>query len=102
MMFGADSHNIGDATPYLPTESAWVREFLQAGIFETVLQKADHSGAFVWLRAADLAAARDSIGRLPLVASGITKVEFTEVIPFDTIPGDRASQSAFRSAAHRA
>ena len=94
MMFLADAHNIGDATPYLPTESARVRELLQAGVFETVLLKADHSGAFVRLRAADLAAARDAIGRLPLVANGITKVEFTEVIPFDSIPGDPAPQSA--------
>jgi hypothetical protein len=46
------------------------------------------------LRAADLAAARDALGRLPLVANGITKVEFTEVIPFDSIPGDPAPRSA--------
>jgi hypothetical protein len=95
MMFLADAHNIGDVTPYLPTEGPWVREFLQAGVFENVLLKADHSGAFVWLRAADLAAAREAIGRLPLVANGITKVEFTEVIPFDAIPGDPAPQSTF-------
>jgi len=94
MMFVADAHNIGDATPYLPTETARVRELLQARVFETVLLKADHSGALVLLRAADLAAARDALGRLPLVANGITKVEFTEVIPFDSIPGDPAPRSA--------
>jgi hypothetical protein len=82
MFFLAESHNTGDPTPYLQAEGARVNELQQAGIVETVFLKADRSGAIVLLRATDVAAARDALGSLPLVANGITSFgEFTEVIP---------------------
>ena len=55
-------------------------ELQQAGLVELMLLKADWSGAMLLLRAADLAAAREAVGSLPLVANGITSVELTEVI----------------------
>jgi ketosteroid isomerase-like protein len=80
MLFLAESHNTGDPTPYLEAEGARIYELQQAGIVETVLLKADRSGAIVLLRAADAAAARDALSSLPLVANGITSFgEFTEV-----------------------
>lgn len=82
MFFLAESHNTGDSTPYLQAEGARMRELQQAGIVETVLLKADRSGAVILLRAADAAAARDALSRLPLVVNGITSFgEFIEVIP---------------------
>jgi ketosteroid isomerase-like protein len=81
MLFLTETHNTGDPTPYLQAERARIYELLQAGIVETVLLKADRSGAIVLLRAADEAAARDALSSLPLVANGITSFgELTEVI----------------------
>jgi hypothetical protein len=80
MMFLAEGHNAGDPTPYLQAEVVRMGELQQAGIVEMVLLKTDQSGAFVLLRTADLASAREAVGSLPLVANGITKVEITEVI----------------------
>jgi hypothetical protein len=91
MFFLAESHNTGDPTPYLQAEGARVRELQQAGIVETVFLKADRSGAVLLLRAADVAAARDALGSLPLVANGITSFgEFTEVIPAGEVHGTPA------------
>ena len=88
MMFLAVSHNTGDPTPYLQAEGARVVELLQAGIVETVFLKADRSGVIILLRAADVAAARDALGSLPLVANGITSFgAFTEVIPSGEVHG---------------
>jgi len=76
-----ESHNTGDPTPYLQAEEARIAELQQAGIVETLLLKADQSGAIVVLRAVDAAAARDALSSLPLVANGITSFgEFTEVV----------------------
>jgi len=81
MLFLAESHNTGDPISYLQAEGARIHELQQAGIVETVLLKADRSGAIILLRAADAAAARDALSSLPLVANGITSFgEFTEVI----------------------
>jgi hypothetical protein len=80
MMFVAESHNTGDPTPYLEAEAARVGELQKSGVVETVLLKADWSGVFVLLQAADLAAARAAVGSLPLVANGITSFQLTEVI----------------------
>jgi hypothetical protein len=44
------------------------------------------------LRAADMAAARQAVDSLPLVAHGITSFELTEVITPDSIPGPPVSQ----------
>jgi hypothetical protein len=91
MFFLAESHNTGDSTPYLQAEGARMYELQRAGIVETVFLKADRSGAIVLLRADDAAAARDALGSLPLVASGITRFgEFTEVIPVDAARGAQA------------
>ena len=88
MYFLAESHDTGDPTPYLQAEGTRVYELQQAGIVETVLLKADRSGAFIVLRAADAAAARDALDSLPLVANGIASLgEFTEVIPAGEVPG---------------
>jgi hypothetical protein len=46
------------------------------------------------LRAADLAAAREAVGSLPLVTHGITSFELTEVITPGGIPGAPAPQPA--------
>jgi hypothetical protein len=81
MFFLAESHNTGDSTPYLQAEGERISELQQAGIVETVLLKADRSGAIILLRAADAAAARDALSSLPLVANGITSFgELTEVV----------------------
>jgi len=82
MFFLAESHNTGDSTPYRQAEGARMRELQQAGIVETVLLRADRSGAVILLRAADAAAARDALSSLPLVVNRITSFgEFIEVIP---------------------
>jgi hypothetical protein len=94
MLFLAESHNTGDITPYLEAETARIGELMRAGIIETVLLKADQSGAFLLVRSADLASARDAIESLPLAAKGLTSVEFTEVIAIDSIPGASVPQSA--------
>jgi len=84
MLFLAESHNTGDPTPYLQAEGARIYELQQAGIVETVLLKADRSGAIILLRTGDEAASRDALSTLPLVANGITSFgEFTEVISAD-------------------
>jgi hypothetical protein len=50
-----------DITPYLKAETARIGELMRAGIVETVLLKADQSGAFLFVRTADLASARDAV-----------------------------------------
>ena len=80
MMVLAVSRNTGDPTPYLHAEAARMTELQQAGLVELMLLKADWSGAVLLLRAADLAAAREAVGSLPLVTNGITRFELTEVI----------------------
>ena len=91
MLFLVQTHNTGDIHPYLPAEAARVIELRQAGIIEMVFLKSDLSGAFVLVRAADLAAARTAFDSLPLVANGLSGAEFTEVnIP--EFPGTPAPQ----------
>jgi hypothetical protein len=80
MMFLAVSQNVGDPTPYLAAENARMEELQHTGVVEQMLLKADWSGAVLLLRAADHAAARDAVDSLPLVTSGITRFELTEVI----------------------
>jgi hypothetical protein len=94
MLFLVESHNVGDITPYLEAETARMGELHRAGIVEMVLLKAGQSGAFVLVRTAELASARDAIESLPLAANGLTSVEFTEVIAIDGIPGASVPQSA--------
>ena len=94
MLFLAESHNTGDITQYLEAETVRIGERMRDGIIETVLVKADQSGAFLLVRSADLASARDAVGSLPLAAHGLTSVEFAEVIAVDGIPGDPVAQSA--------
>jgi hypothetical protein len=67
---------------------------MRAGIVETVLLKADQSGAFLLVRTAELASARDAVESLPLAGHGLTSVEFIEVIAIDSIPSDPVPQSA--------
>jgi ketosteroid isomerase-like protein len=98
MLFLAESHNTGDPTPYLQAEGARIYELQQAGIVETVLLKADRSGAIVLLRAADAATARDALSSLPLVANGITSFgEFTAVISADEARGESRTGTASAS-----
>ena len=87
MMFLAASHNTGDSTPYLQAEGARMAELQQDGLIELMLLKADWSGAVLVLRADDLAAARQAVDSLPLVAHGITSFELTGVISPDSLPG---------------
>ncbi len=87
MMVLAVSHNTGDPTPHLQAEAARMAELQQAGQVELMLLKADWSGVVLLLRAADLAAAREAVGSLPLVTSGITSFELTGVITPGSIPG---------------
>jgi hypothetical protein len=94
MLFLAESHNSGDIAPYLEAETVRIGELMRAGIVETVLVKADQSGAFLLVRSADLASARGAVESLPLAAHGLTSVEFTEVIAIDSIPSDPVPQSA--------
>jgi hypothetical protein len=94
MLFLVESHNTGDITPYLEAETARIGELHRDGIVETVLLKADHSGAFILVRTAELASARDAIESLPIAANGLTSVEFTEVIAIDSIPGVSVPQPA--------
>jgi hypothetical protein len=84
MMVLAVSHNTGDPAPHLQAEAARMAELQQAGLVELMLLKADWSGAVLLLRAADMVAAREVVGSLPLVTRGITSFELTEVI----IPGN--------------
>ena len=86
MMVLAVSHNTGDPTPHLQAEAARMAELQQAGLVELMMLKADWSGAVLLLRA-DLAAAREAVGSLPLVTNGITSFELTEVITPGSIPG---------------
>jgi hypothetical protein len=94
MFFLAESRNTGNITRYLEAETARIGELMRAGIVETVLLKADQSGAFLLVRDADLVSARDAVESLPLAAHGLTSVEFTEVIAIDSIPSDPVPQSA--------
>lgn len=59
-----------------------------------MLLKADWSGAVLLLRAADLAAAREAVGSLPLVANRITSFELTEVITPGSLHDAPAPQPA--------
>jgi hypothetical protein len=77
MMFLAVSRNTGDPSPYLSDEAVRLKELQQNGTVNTVLLKADWSGAVLLLSTPDRAAAVDS---LPLVSHGITEFELTEVI----------------------
>jgi hypothetical protein len=86
MMFLAVSRNTGDPAPYLQAEAARTAELQREGLVELILLKADWSGAVLLLRAADLAAAREAVGSLPLVAHGITSFELTEVISPGSLP----------------
>jgi hypothetical protein len=69
-------------------------ELQQAGLVELMLLKADWSGAVLLLRTADLAAAREAVGSLPLVTNGITSFELTEVITASGPDGAPAPQPA--------
>ncbi|MEY9855836.1 hypothetical protein ABH935_001440 [Catenulispora sp. GAS73] len=79
MKFIVESHNIGDPTPYLEAEGERVGELLRAGTLETILLKADRSGAFLVLDTSDEAAARAAVESLPLAANRMTTFELTEV-----------------------
>jgi hypothetical protein len=94
MMVLAVSHNTGDPAPHLQAEAARMAELQQAGLVELMLLKADWSGVVLLLRAADLAAAHEAVGSLPLVTNGITGFELTEVITPGSIPGIPAPQPA--------
>lgn len=80
MKFMAESHNTGDPTPHLQDEGVRIGELIQAGILESILLKADRSGAYLVLNADDHAAARAAVDGLPLAANGLTSFEVTEVI----------------------
>ena len=88
MMFLAVSQNSGDPTPYLSEEGARLRQLQDAGIVDTVLLKADWSGAVLLLTAPDGAAARAAVDSLPLVSNGVTRFELTEVVapPQEPLP----------------
>ena len=94
MMVLAVSHNTGDPTPHLQAEAARMAELRQAGLVELMLLKADWSGAVLLLRAADLAAAREAVGSLPLVTNGITSFDLTEVITPGSLHDAPAPQPA--------
>ena len=89
MLFLAETWNTGDITPHLSAETARLIELQQSGIIEMVFLKSDLSGAFLLMRAADLATAREAIESLPLVVNGLSGAEFTEVIipEFPDTPG---------------
>lgn len=80
MMVLAVSRNTGDPSPLLQAEAARMAELQKAGQVELILLKADWSGAVLLLRTADMAAAREAVGSLPLALNGITEFELTEVI----------------------
>lgn len=86
MMVLAVSHNTGDPGPHLQAEAARVAELQRAGLVELMLLKADRSGAVLLLRTGDLPAAREAVGSLPLVTSGITSFELTEVLTPAALP----------------
>jgi hypothetical protein len=87
MMFLAVSRNAGDPTPYLEAEAVRAAELQQLGLVELTLLKADWSGVVMLVRAVGLAAAREAVDSLPMVAHGITSFELIEVISPDSLPG---------------
>jgi muconolactone delta-isomerase len=74
-------HNQGDPTPYLADEGKRVAELQQAGVLEQLWVRADHTGAVVFLEAADAADARRHIETFPLVQRGVATVELIELLP---------------------
>jgi hypothetical protein len=86
MMFLAVSTNRGDPSPYLEAEQAQTEALTGAGLVDTLLLKADWSGAVMVLNVTDAVAARAALDTLPLVKSGIATFEVTEVIAPPAMP----------------
>lgn len=87
MKFLAVTSNHGDARPYLAAEAERTRALTGQGVLDTLLLKADWSGAVMVLDAPDPSAARAALDTLPLVEAGVSDYELTEVVPPpDTVP----------------
>jgi len=81
MKFVAVTSNHGDPQPYLTAEAGRTRELAGQGTLETLLLKADWSGAVMVLDAPDPSAARAALETLPLVEAGVSDYDLIEVVP---------------------
>jgi hypothetical protein len=78
--FLAVSHNTADPMPFVAQESEKTAALERSGVFDTVLLKADFSGAVIVLNAADRTGARAVLDQLPLVKNGVARFDLTEVV----------------------
>ncbi len=74
----------GDFTPYLQDEAARAWELQQSGVIRELYFRADQHTAVLVLECAGVEEARQVLGTLPLVQTGL--IEF-EIIPLVAYPG---------------
>jgi hypothetical protein len=77
----AISNNTGDPSPHIPDEMQRIAELQAAGVIEQLNLKADRSGAVVMLETESAEEAERQLATLPLVQSGLTSFEVTELVP---------------------
>ncbi len=67
----------------LRAEAAKAWELQQAGVIRELYFREDWPGAVLMLECADVEAARDALGKLPLVASGLIAFDLMPLRPYD-------------------
>jgi hypothetical protein len=77
----AISNNTGDPTPHIPDEMQRIAELQAGGVIEQLYLKADRSGAVIMLETESAEEAERQLATLPLVQSGLTRFEVTELMP---------------------
>jgi uncharacterized protein YciI len=65
---------------YRAGEEQVVAELRAEGVLSAAYRRADGSGVFGILHAADLAEAKAQVARLPFVAHGFSEFEFAEIV----------------------
>lgn len=68
-----------DTGAYLAAETARVRELIAEGIAEQSYVRADRTGAYLIINVADLDAAQEVMGTLPLAQAGLLHCTFVEL-----------------------
>ena len=87
MIILALEHDLSEADPtalQLKEEARAVWDLQQSGVIREISFRADRNAAVIILEVSDLASAEAYIGRLPLVAEGLTRFE---LIPLKPYPG---------------
>ena len=74
-------HPGADAMPLLPAETARVQELISDGTAEQAYVRADHTGAYLVINIADLAAADEVMQTLPMAKAGFLDFTFVELVP---------------------